>query len=289
MQIIAVSNPKGGCGKTTTAINLASALTETGQRVLLVDLDPQGHATLGLSYAPEGFEKTIYHVMVNEVAPASAIASGTHIDRLDLLPGDERLTDIETQLDSLKGKELILGEQLRTVSNRYDTCLIDCAPSYGLLGTAALVASTQVLVPVQARSYAFGGLARLLATIEEARQRFCPCLVIPLGFVLTLVEGRTLLSRETERDLRAAFGPLVLDTIIHKTVALAEAPSTGASVLTYAPKSKAAAEYRALGREVATRLQTHRPITIPASKPSFGGHLHRPPASRRQRRVNRKA
>jgi len=289
MQIIAVSNPKGGSGKTTTAINLAAALAETGQRVLLVDLDPQGHTTLGLGYAPEDFEHTVYHVTVNEAAPASAIVAGVHTDRLDLLPSDDRLTGVEAALDSLKGKELILGEQLHTVSKSYDTCLIDCAPSHGLRGTTALVASTQVLVPVQARSYAFGGLARLLSTIEQARARFRPCSALLLGFVLTLVEGRTLLSRQTERDLRTAYGPLVLETIIHKTVALAEAPSTGKSVLAYAPKSKAAAEYRALGREVVARLQLPQTLTIPASKSSFDSHLHRRPASRRQRRVNRKA
>lgn len=288
MQIIAVSNPKGGSGRTTTAINLAAALAETGQRVLLVDLDPQGHTTVGLGYAPERFENTIYHVMVNEAAPASVIAVRTHIDRLDLLPGDDRLTGIAGPLASLKGKELILGEQLRTVSERYDVCLIDCAASHGLLAAAAMVASTQVLIPVQARSYAFGGLARLLTAIEQTRQQFSPCSVVPLGFVLTLVEGRTILSRQTERDLRAAYGPLVFDTTIHKTVALAEAPSRGQSVLTYAPKSKAAAEYRALSREVVARLHMRQTLTIPASKSSSESHLHRSSASPRQRRVNRK-
>ena len=288
MQIIAVSNPKGGCGKTTTAINLAAALAEIGQRVLLVDFDPQGHTTLGLGCALGGIAKTIYHVAINEAALASTIIAGTFVDRLDLLPGDARLTGIETQLVSLKGKELIFGEQLRTVSNRYDISIIDCAPSCGLLEIAALVASTHVLVPVQARSYAFGGLARLLTTIEQMRDQFHPCSVAPLGLVLTLVEGRTVLSRRIERDLRAAYGPLVLDTTIHKAVALAEAPSRGIPVLSYASKSKATAEYRALGREVIARLQMRQTFTIPASNPSFSNQRHDRPARTRRRRVNRK-
>lgn len=286
MQIIAVSNPKGGCGKTTTAVNLAAALAEMGRRILLVDLDPQGHATLGLGYDLARFDRTIYHVMTNETAPASAIVTHPYTDRLDVLPGDERLAYIEAPLGSLQGKELILGEHLRSVSSRYDTCVIDCAPSQGLAGTAGLVASTHVLVPVQARSYAFGGLPHLLETIEQARHRFHPCSTVPIGFVLTFFEGRTLLSRQTERDLRAAYGSLVFETLIHKTVALAEAPRAGTSVLAYAPRSKGAAEYRALGREVAARLQTRQTFTIPASNSRSARQQGDAPPNRRRRRIN---
>ncbi len=255
MQIIAVSNQKGGCGKTTSAISLAAALAETGQRVLLIDLDPQGHTTLGLGHVPDGFEKTVYHLMVNDGAVASDIAVGTSVVRLDLMPGDTRLTEVERKLGSAPGKELILGEQLRSLSNRYDACVIDCAPWEGLPALSALVASTRVLVPVQARSYALAGLVRSLDVIESTRRRFHPCSVTALGALLTFVEGRTTLSKRVEQTLRERFGPLVFDTVIHKAVALAEAPRAGLPILAYAPAGRSAGEYRALAQEVTARLQ----------------------------------
>jgi len=256
MQIIAISNQKGGCGKTTTAISLAAALAETGYRVLLVDLDPQGHTTLGLGCVPDSSEKTVYHLMANEGAAASDIAVGTSVVRLDLIPGDARLTEVERALDSAPGKELMLGEHLRSLSDRYDACVIDCAPWEGLPTLSALVASTAVLVPVQARSYALAGLVRSLDVIERTRRRFHPCSVTALGALLTFVEGRTTLSKRVEQTLRERFGPLVFNTVIHKAVALAEAPRAGQPILAYARTGKSAAEYRALAREVIERLDS---------------------------------
>lgn len=259
MQIIAVSNQKGGCGKTTTAISLAAALAEMGQRVLLVDLDPQGHTTLGLGCEPDRFTKTAYHLMVNEGPGVSEVAVNTSVIRLDLIPGDARLAGVEWELGSARGKELILGEQLRSLADQYDTCIIDCAPWEGLPALSALVAATRVLVPVQARSYALAGLVRLLDAIESTRHRFHPCTVTALGALLTFAEGRTILSKRVEQTLRERFGPLVFDTVIHKAVALAGAPRAGLPILAYAPASKSAGEYRALAREVLARLDAPAP------------------------------
>ena len=286
MQVIAVSNQKGGCGKTTSAISLAAALAEMGRRVLLVDLDPQAHTTLGLGYVPDHSAKTVYHVMVNESGPVSDVAVNTSVIRLDLIPGDARLAAVEQELGSAPGKELVLGEQLRSLRDRYDTCLIDCAPSGGLPPISALAASTHVLIPVQARSYALAGLTWVLDAIESTRYRFYPCSVTALGVLLTFVEGRTTLSKRVEQTLRERFGPLVFDTVIHKAVALAEAPRAGQPILAYARTGKSAAEYRALGREVIARLQTPQTFAIPTSPSPSGSHLRKPPARRRERHTN---
>ncbi len=254
MQIIAVANQKGGCGKTTTSINLAAACATMGHRVLLVDLDPQGHATLGLGYDPNSFDQTVYHVLVS-YAPMAKTVVHTGIKRLDLLPSNMLLAGAELELRSASGKELILGEQLRTVDGKYDYCFIDCAPSIGILMLNALVASAHVLIPVQAHFYAVDGLKRLLDTIRLVCTRFDPCSVRPLGLLLTMVESRTLLSKRIEDGLRTLFGSLVFTTVIHKSTAVAEAPSVGQTVLTYAPNSRGALEYMTLGREVAARLR----------------------------------
>lgn len=268
MQIIAVANQKGGCGKTTTTINLAAALAGLGHKVLLVDLDQQGHATLGLGYNPNDLKKTVYHTLVNSLMPISAVAVGTNINRLHLLPSNVLLAAAELELRSAPGKEFILSEQLRAVSGQYDMCLIDCAPSLGLLMLNALIASSHVVVPVQAHFYSLDGLKRLLDTIRIVRDRFYPCIVQPLGLLLTFMETRTLLCQRIETGMRKLFGQLVFDTVIHKNIALAEAPSTGRSVLEFAPESRGAIEYRALAKEIVTRLYGPEVLDIPANGPT---------------------
>jgi chromosome partitioning protein len=153
---------------------------------------------------------------------------------------------------------------LRAVSGRYDICLIDCAPSLGLLMLTALVASTHVVVPVQAHFYSLDGLKRLMETIRVVRARFFPCVVQPLGLLLTFMENRTLLCKRIETGMRKLFGPLVFDTVIHKNVALAEAPSAGQSVLDFAPESRGAAEHRALAKEIVARLRGPEVIDVVA-------------------------
>jgi chromosome partitioning protein len=265
MQTIAVANQKGGCGKTTTAINSAAALAVMGHRVLLVDLDPQGHATLGLGYNPNSFEKTVYHTLTNSFASVSSVAINTRVNGLDLLPSNMLLAGAEFELRNTPGKELVLGEQLRLVADGYDICLIDCGPSLGPLMLNALVASTHVIVPVQAHFYAVDGLKHLLETIRFMRTRFHPCVVQPLGLLLTFVENRTLLCRRVEVGLRQLFGSLVFDTVIRKSIALAESPSAGQPVVTYAPGSRGALEYGALAKEIVTRMRGREVIDVGVS------------------------
>jgi cellulose biosynthesis protein BcsQ len=250
MRTIVITNQKGGCGKTTTAVNLAAALAENNQRVLIVDLDPQAHATLGLGYEPDGLNQTVYHSLANKQIPISKIILSTKIKGLDLAPSNVLLAKAEQELLSAPRKEFILADQLETVSTRYDTCIIDCPPSLGLLTFNALVASTDVIVPVQVHYYALEGLKQLLETVKTARKRFYPCSVKILGILLTFVEGKAALSQQVEQQMRQFFGSLVFETVIHNTITLAEAPSAGESIVTYAPESRGAADYKALADEV---------------------------------------
>ncbi|MHC4556344.1 MAG: Ig-like domain-containing protein [Planctomycetota bacterium] len=250
MRTIVVTNQKGGCGKTTTAVNLAAALAQKGQRVLIVDLDPQAHATLGMGYNPETLDKTIYHSLANQQIPISRVIVSTNNEGLDLVPSNVLLSKAEIELTTVSRKEFILAEQLKTVSDEYDICVIDCPPSLGLLTFNALVASTDIIVPVQVHYYALEGLKQLLETVKTARKRFYPCSVKILGILLTFVEGKAALSQQVEQQMREFFGDLVFDTVIHRTITLAEAPSAGETISTYAPESKGAAEYSALAEEV---------------------------------------
>jgi len=250
MRIIAIANQKGGCGKTTTAVNLAAALAKKGNRVLIVDLDPQGHATLGFGHDPETLDKTIYHALTNPQIPISRVIISTKLEWLDLEPSNILLSGAELELTNILGREFVLSEQLRLVSDEYDVCVIDCPPSLGLLTLNALVASTDVIVPVQVNYYAMEGLKQLLETANIIRVHFHPCRVRILGLLLTFVENRTVFCRQIQQQIRDFFGDLVFDTVIHRTVRVAEAPSAGESVLTYAPESKGAAEYMALAEEI---------------------------------------
>jgi len=250
MRTIVITNQKGGCGKTTTAVNLAAALAQMGQRVLMLDLDPQAHATLGLGCKPETCKSTIYHSLAQQQIPISKVIINTEIPDLDLAPSSILLAKAEQELTAVSRKEFILANQLETVSSKYDICVIDCPPSLGLLTFSALVASTDVIVPVQVHYYALEGLKQLLETVKTARKRFYPCSVKILGILLTFVEGKAALSLQVEQQMRAFFGDLVFDTVIHRTMSLAEAPSAGESISGYAPQSKGATEYRALAEEV---------------------------------------
>ncbi len=250
MRTIAIANQKGGCGKTTTAVNLAAALAKKGLRVLIADLDPQGHATLGFGHNPETLDKTIYHALTNVQISISRIITGTNVEGLKLAPSNVLLSGAELELSGVAGRHLVLGEQLRMVSSEYDVCVIDCPPSLGLLTLNALVASTDVIIPVQVNYYAMEGLKQLLETANIIRVHLHPCSVKILGLLLTFVENRIIFSRQIQQQMREYFGDLVFDTVIHRTVRLAEAPSAGESVLTYAPQSRGAAEYMALAEEV---------------------------------------
>jgi len=258
MRTIVVTNQKGGCGKTTTSLNLAAALAQMGRRVLIVDLDPQAHATLGLGFDPETLDKNIYHSLANRRHPISKITIETKIEGLHLAPSNIRLAKAELELSVLPQKEFILAEQLKKVSDQYDICIVDCPPSLGLLTFNALIASTDIVVPVQVHYYALEGLKQLLETVKIVRKRFYPCSVKILGLLLTFVEDRAALSQQIEEQMRNFFKELVFKTVIHRTITLAEAPSAGEPIIIYAPESTGAQEYKALAREIIDPEQTRK-------------------------------
>lgn len=252
MQTIAVVNQKGGCGKTTTAINSAAAFAEAGKRVLLVDLDPQAHATIGLGHDPDAFACTIYDLLANQERTLSDVVVDAGFKGLGLAPCNVLLASAELELGNLPGKELLLARGLREARQNYDLCVIDCPPSLGVLTLNALVASTDIVVPVQVHYYALEGLKRLLETIRIIRDRFHPYSMENISLLLTFVEERRTFSRQIQQQMRDIFSDLVFDTVVHRDVRLAEAPSAGESVLTYAARSRGAQDYRALAGEILT-------------------------------------
>ena len=250
MRTIAIANQKGGCGKTTTAVNLAAAFAELGHRTLLIDLDPQGHSTIGLGCEPNEGCMTIHDALVNDHIGIDSVVTAPKVKRLDLAPSNVLLSGAELDLACMPEREFVLSKKLAKIEDKYDFCVIDCAPSLGLLTLNALIACTGVIVPVQAHYYAAEGLRQFFETANIVEDRFSPCCVDILGVLLTLVESTTLLSRHILEQMRELFGDLVFDTVIHKCVRLAEAPSAGEPIFTYAPESRSAAEYRALAEEI---------------------------------------
>lgn len=254
MKTLAIVNQKGGCGKTTTAVNLAAALARQGYRTLLIDLDPQGHATLAFGLQPDTLEQTIYDVIVNPQVLLGRILQNTQIPSLQTAPSNVLLSGAESQLLRMYDREYILRERLAEVAGQFDYCLIDCSPSLSLLTLNAMVAADELIIPVQTQYYALEGLRQVMETVDVIRERFHPQLHVR-GILLTLVERRTLLCRQVEEQMRDYFGPLIFQTVIHRNVRLAEAPSAGQSVITYAPASLGALEYQSLANELTHEIQ----------------------------------
>jgi len=233
---------------------MAAALAVSGARVLIVDLDPQGHTTIGLGYDPGKLEKTVYNALIDRTLSLADVMLDSKLPGLKVVPSNIMLGMVELDLRTDVGKEHVLHEELLIIQDQFDYCIIDCAPPLSLLMINALVASHDVIITVQTHYYALEGLKRLLETIHIIHKRFHPCEVRVLGILLTFVEDRTLLCQQVQQQLRDHFGSLVFDTVIHRNIRLAEAPSAGESILTYAPANKGAKEYQALAQEVEQRI-----------------------------------
>ena len=249
---IAVANQKGGVGKTTTAINLATALAATGWRVLLIDLDPQGNASTGLGVLHDDRQRSSYELLTGECTLDEA-AIATRIPRLDILAATVDLSGAEIDLVSYSDRTHRLDNAMAASSGRWDVCMIDCPPSLGLLTLNALVAAQSVLVPLQAEFFALEGLSQLLQTVERIRGRFNPELSI-LGVALTMFDRRNNLSNQVSDDVRACLGKVVFDTVIPRNVRLSEAPSHGIPALIYDHRCSGSEAYMSLARELIGRL-----------------------------------
>jgi chromosome partitioning protein len=247
-RIIAVANQKGGVGKTTTTVNLGAALAEADHRVLVVDLDPQGNATTGLGINPRTLDNTMYDVLLNDVALDECIEP-TEVRGLFVAPASLDLAGAEIELVPAFSRESKLKRAIDEVIDDYDYVLIDCPPSLGLLTVNALVAASEVLVPIQCEYYALEGLGQLTRNVDLVRRNLNPGLEIS-AIVLVMYDARTRLGEQVASEVRAHFGTTVCRNVIPRNVRLSEAPSFGKPITTFDPSSRGAVAYRELAREV---------------------------------------
>ena len=250
-RIIAIANQKGGVGKSTTAINLSSCLGEMGQKVLTIDMDPQGNTTSGMGVEKEEQENTVYELLLGECEIEETILE-LEFDNISLIPSNVNLAGAAIELIGIEGKEYILRNQIDKVKEQYDYIIIDCPPSLNMLTINAMTTADTVLVPIQCEYYALEGLSQLMHTIELVQERLNPDLEIE-GVVFTMYDARTNLSLQVVENVKNNLNQNIYKTIIPRNVRLAEAPSHGLPINYYDTKSTGAESYRLLAEEVIHR------------------------------------
>ncbi len=265
-RVIAVVNQKGGVGKTTTSVNLAAALAQAGERVLLVDLDPQGNATMGSGVDKAKAKRTVYHVLLG-LAEAAAVCVRSERGGFDLLPSNRELAGAEVELVDLPNREGRLKAALAVLGDQYSFVILDCPPSLSLLTVNALTAAQQVIIPMQCEYYALEGLSDLVGTIKRVRAHLNPTLDIA-GLLRTMYDPRSTLTQQVSQQLESHFGNKVYRTLVPRNVRLAEAPSYGAPAVVWDPTSKGAQAYSAFAGEI---LERERAASAPAAQAVEGG------------------
>jgi chromosome partitioning protein len=255
-RVFAITNQKGGVGKTTTAINLAAALAANDFRVLVIDSDPQGNATTGLGVTKDTSRPSLYDVLLADAAAEDAIVA-TEFEGLYLISADKNLVGANLELVDQPNREFRLRERMAAVREDYRYVLIDCPPALDLLTLNALIAADSVLVPIQCEFFALEGISELMDTIERIRQGFSHPLAVE-GILLTLFDDRNNLTRQVAADLTEFFGELVFKTVIPRSIRLAEAPSFGKPILAYDPRSRGAESYIKLAKEILDHEQTRQ-------------------------------